>query len=101
MKVVALELGFDNVALRQPGDEFELPEELVLQGGPAWFEPVDAADKAKFEAARKAYRKPQVHAVNPGKQAAEHEASVKELAKAQAENDALRAELAALKAKQK
>lgn len=101
MKVIALELGFDNVALRQPGDEFELPEELVLQGGPSWFEPVAAADKAKFEAARKAYRKPEVAAIDPAKQAAEHEASVKALAKANADNEALKAEIAALKAKQK
>lgn len=79
MKVVALEIGFDNVALRQPGDQFDLPDEFVLRGGPAWFEPVEAADKEKFEAARKAYRKPDIAAVDPAKQAADYQASIKAL----------------------
>jgi hypothetical protein len=79
MKVIALETGFDNVQLRNPGDVFDLPDEVVLHGGPVWFEPVAAADKEKFEAAKKAYVKPQVAAVDPAKQAAAHEASLKAL----------------------
>ena len=79
MKVIALELGFDNVQLRNPGDTFDLPDEVALHGGPAWFKPVEAADKVKFEAARKSYRKPEVAAIDPAKQAAEHEASIKAL----------------------
>lgn len=99
MKVIALELGYDNVQLRNPGDVFDVTDEVALHGGPAWFEPVEEADKVKVAAARKAYRKPDVAAVDPAKQAAEHAASVKALAKAEEENAALKKELEALKAK--
>jgi len=44
MRVRAIETGFDNLAIREPGDEFEMPD-----GSSApWFEPVEApAPKAK------------------------------------------------------
>lgn len=71
MKVIALELGYDNVQLRQPGDEFELPDDVVFAtAGRAWFEPVDEADKAKFaKASKKAAAA--VPAIDPAKQAAD------------------------------
>lgn len=40
VRVRALERGYDNVAVREPGDEFEMPEGA---SGP-WFEPVEAAE---------------------------------------------------------
>lgn len=45
MRVRAIERGFDNLCIREPGEEFDMPEGTK----PApWFEPVDKkADKAK------------------------------------------------------
>ncbi len=98
MKVKALELGYDNVTLRQPGDEFEMPDDVfeprprldavgaVVPGAfyepPHWFEPVDTKLKAKVEEERKAIRKRNVAAVaavDPAKQAAAYLASLEEL----------------------
>jgi hypothetical protein len=98
MKVIALELGFDNVSLRIPDEEFEMPESVFEGGGKHFFEPVDPADKKRVEAARKAERKPEVAAVDPAKQAAAHEAAMKALSDEHAktlkaiqdENDALK-----------
>lgn len=98
MRVIALELGYDNTALRHPGDEFEMPDEVFarrprvdatgtpIAGAfyepPHWFEPVDAGEKAKVEADRKEIRKinATVPAVNPAKQLADLEAAYKQLA---------------------
>lgn len=46
MRVRALETGYDNVAVREPGDEFEMPEGSSAH----WFEPVNAkTDQARIE----------------------------------------------------
>ena len=37
MRVIATAVGYDNKALRQPGDEFEMPD--GMKG--SWFEPKD------------------------------------------------------------
>lgn len=105
MRVIALELGYDNVALREAGTEFEMPDDVferrprldasgapipnAFYDPPHWFEPVDPKVKAKVEEERKAIRKLAVHvpAVDPAKQAASYEASLKAL---QAEIDALK-----------
>ena len=98
MKVIALELGYDNIALRAPGDEFDMPDDVFdrrprvdaagtpIAGAfyepPHWFEPVDKAEKTKVEAERKEVRKinASVPAVNPAKQLADLEAAYKALA---------------------
>ncbi len=81
MKVRALEIGFDNVALRQPGEEFEVPESVFEGGGKHWFEPVEQADKDRVaQLAKAAARKAvPVSAVDPAKQQAEYDASIKAL----------------------
>lgn len=38
MRVRALETGFDNLAIREPGDEFEMPDGSEAH----WFEPVES-----------------------------------------------------------
>lgn len=113
MKVIAIDLGFDNVALRNPGDVFDMPDDVfelrgrktpegvIVEGQfyepPAWFVPVDEDVKAKVEADRKAIRKmnesatPVVAAVNVAKQLADYEKSLRDLI----------AEVAALKAGKK
>lgn len=111
MKVIALELGFDNVALRHPGDEFDMPDDSfdrrqrkdadgkVIEGlfyeHPPWFEPADPELKKKVDADRKAIVKANaaVPAINPGKQAADYEAQLKTLL---AQNEALAKENEAL-----
>jgi hypothetical protein len=98
MKVIALELGYDNVALRHPGDEFDMPDNVFEDGGLHFFEPKDPAAKEKVAAARKAARKPEVAAIDPAKQSAAHEAAIKALIDEHAasikalqdENDALK-----------
>lgn len=46
MRVIALETGFDNLAIREPGDIFEMPD-----GSSApWFEPVEDEKPAKKQA---------------------------------------------------
>lgn len=102
MKVIALELGYDNVTLRNPGDQFEVPEEVFKEGTKFWFEPVDEADKAKVAKLRKEAKAPEVPAIDPAKQAAAHDASIKALNEKHAsEVKALREELEALQQKQK
>lgn len=81
MKVIALETGFDGITLRHPGDEFELPEELVERPGQKWFEPADPAAKARLAAAAKPAGRPDVAAVDPAKQAADKQASDEKAAK--------------------
>ena len=47
MRVRAIETGFDNLAIRNPGDVFDMPE-----GSKApWYEPVE--DEAKAKKAKK------------------------------------------------
>jgi hypothetical protein len=54
MRVVATAVGYDNFAMRQPGEEFDLPAGLTPEifdkpegkGRPTWFEPVDGLPKA-------------------------------------------------------
>lgn len=95
MRVIALEAGYDNITIRNPGEEFEMPEEVFarrprlnaigeeIPGAyyepPHWFEPVDAAEKAKVDAERKAVRKLNlaVPAIDPGKQLADLQAANK------------------------
>jgi ferritin-like protein len=97
MRVIALELGYDNVALREVGTEFEMPDDVfdrrprldasgavipnAFYDPPSWFEPVDPKLKAKVDEERKAIRKLAVHvpAVDPAKQHAAYEASIKAL----------------------
>jgi hypothetical protein len=79
MKVIATELGFDSVTLRHPGDEFEMPDNVFDDGRKTWFEPADPKVKAEVEARRKAPKAPEVPAIDPAKQAAEHEASIRSL----------------------
>lgn len=47
MRVIATARGFDNIAIREAGDEFEMPD------GPAgtWYEPVEAP-KAKAKGSK-------------------------------------------------
>jgi hypothetical protein len=33
MKVIATELGYDNVTLRNPGDQFDMPDDVFEGGG--------------------------------------------------------------------
>lgn len=49
IRVVAIANGFDGVALREPGDEFTMPADVMtakVDGGqviaPTWFKPVGA-----------------------------------------------------------
>lgn len=37
MRVRAIETGYDNVAIRQPGEEFDMPDGASAP----WFEPVE------------------------------------------------------------
>jgi hypothetical protein len=83
MKVIALELGYDNVTLRNKGDEFEMPDDVFEHGARHWFEPADPATKEKLASAHKAARKPEVAAVDPAKQAADKNAADEKLAKEQ------------------
>jgi hypothetical protein len=98
MRVIALELGYDNVALRNPGDEFEMPDDVfkrrprvdangkAIAGAfyepPSWFEPVDPKMKAKVEADREEILEinASVPAVDPAKQLAEYQAALQALA---------------------
>lgn len=121
MKVRALEAGYDNLCLRLPGDEFDMPDTVfderprldangkVLPGlfhdNPHWFEPLDEKLKEKF--AKQQENRPKfagVPAIDPGKQQADFDARnaklVEEkeelnnqLAAAQAENVRLSAKL--------
>ena len=43
MRVRAIETGFDNLAIRNPGDEFDMPDGSEA----AWFEPVEVETKKK------------------------------------------------------
>lgn len=43
MRVRAIDTGYDNVLVREPGDEFDMPADAF---GP-WFEPIDPDDKAR------------------------------------------------------
>lgn len=96
MKVVATERGYDNVTLREAGETFEMPDEVFdrrpLLGAdgaaipgqfyepPSWFEPVDAALKAKVEAERKATRKARgLPAIDPARQQADQQAALRKL----------------------
>lgn len=71
--VIAIAQGFDGVALREPGDVFEMPDDVFeprprlnadgeptgrFYEPPSWFEPVDKSLKEKVEQDRKAARKP-------------------------------------------
>lgn len=122
MKVIATELGHDGTQLREPDakdPQFDIPAGIVDEKGkfirrqrengtyyelPHWFYPADKADQerwdaeAKFiaDANAKVSTSASMPAVNPGRQAAEHAASVKKLAD---ENEALKKEIEALKSK--
>lgn len=100
MKVIAVQTGFDNLTLREPGGEpFEMPddsfeprEKLDDQGRPTgryydlpeWFVPYDQNERDRVEQTRKRLakdnRKPFVSAVNPQTQQAEAETERKRLA---------------------
>jgi hypothetical protein len=85
MKVKALELGYDNVTLRHPDEEFEMPDDVFDAGGKHFFEPADPALKAKYAVTQKAAAKPAVAAVDPAKQSADKQAADEKLAKDQKE----------------
>lgn len=53
MKVIATAEGYDNLAVRKPGDEFEMPDGSTAP----WFTPVDA-EPAKKGSKAKASDKP-------------------------------------------
>ena len=42
IRVIATETGFDNLCIRNPGDEFNMPENVKGK----WFHPVGAAPQA-------------------------------------------------------
>lgn len=86
MKVIAIELGYDNVTLRNPGEEFDMPDDVFNVGEKFWFEPADPAEKEKVAAKFKSARKPDVAAVDPAKQAADRDASVREQAEKQSKS---------------
>lgn len=92
MKVIALELGYDNVALREAGEKFEMPDDVFEKGTKFWFEPVDPAVKAQVaeEVAKREAAKVAVPAINPAEQLAKYQASL----------EALQSEIAALRAQQ-
>lgn len=103
MKVIALETGYDGQSVRNPGDTFDMPDEVFdrrprtdedgepianrFYEPPGWFEPVDATLKAKVEADRKEIlrlgrtSKRVVPAVNPAAQLAASQAEVARLSK--------------------
>lgn len=105
IRVIAIAQGFDNVALREPGDEFDVPDDvfdrrpkLDEHGQPVkdqyydlphWFEPVDRNLKEKVESDRKAINKGtrqsvgNVPAVDPARQQADATADARLLAAAQ------------------
>jgi len=116
MKVIAVETGYDGHSVRNPGDTFEMPDDVFDQRPklnedgvpikdqfyepPAWFEPVDASAREKVEADRKAIRKQgriplkgSVPAIDPARQQADATAEGRMRAAAEA---AVRAELAAV-----
>lgn len=43
MRVVATDVGYDNLKLRQVGEEFDMPEGSVGR----WFQPVGAVEEVK------------------------------------------------------
>lgn len=91
MEVVAIAVGFDNQCIRDIGDRFEVPDnsfeprQIIVDGKPtgqfheppSWFEPVDEALKAKV--ARTILKLP-VPAINPQKQTADFDASMRKKA---------------------
>ena len=100
MKVIAIQTGFDNLTIREPGGEpFEMPDDsfeprpkLDAEGRetgrfydlPEWFEPYDQNERDRVDQVRKRIakdnRKPFVSAVNPQAQQAEQETERKRLA---------------------
>lgn len=77
MRVKATAVGYDNVAVRNPGDEFDMPDGVYAP----WYEPLDAAHKAKSAKAFEPDAK--VPAVNPARQQSEQEAARAQLAAGQ------------------
>jgi hypothetical protein len=89
VKVIATEDGFDNIAVRHVGEEFDMPDDVfdprpklddhgrsiagLFYDPPSWFEPVDAALKAKL--AKPLARR--TLSVNPKTQEADHQASLR------------------------
>lgn len=49
MQVQALEPGYDNQKVREPGDVFEMPEGSFAD----WFRPVNEADLAAYDRQKK------------------------------------------------
>ena len=109
IRVIAIETGFDGVALREPGAVFDMPADVFdkrprlnehgepikdqFYEPPHWFEPVDKSKKDEVEAQRKQIRKgPRVPAIDPARQQAEATADGRLRAAAEA---AVRAEIAA------
>lgn len=119
IKVIALETGYDGLSVRNPGDVFDMPDDVfdkrpkLKEDGepikdqfyepPHWFEPVDKALKEHVEADRKAIQKQgriplrgtaqaQVPAIDPARQQADATAEGRMRAAAEA---AVRAELVA------
>ncbi len=55
MQVIATLRGYDNIRVREPGEEFEMPDDATG----SWFEPVGGAKpKAKPEGKAKAGKEP-------------------------------------------
>lgn len=102
MRVIAIETGFDGVAVRNTGDEFDMPDDVFerrprlnekgepiagqFYEPPSWFEPVDRSAREKVDADRKAIRKTnRVPAIDPLRQQAE--ATAEGRLRAQAEEE--------------
>lgn len=100
IRVIAIAQGFDNVALREIGDEFDMPDDVFERRPrldekgqpipnqyyepPNWFEPVDRAHKDQVAEERKNTRvAAKVQAVDPVRQQADATAEARILAAAQ------------------
>lgn len=114
IQVIAVAQGFDNIALREIGDVFDMPDDVFerrprlnekgepiaeqFYEPPHWFEPVDKDLKEKVEADRKLIRKSaKVPAIDPVRQQADALAEGRMLAIAQ---EAVRQEMRVLDEKE-
>ncbi len=60
IRVVAIERGFDNTLIREPGDEFDMPADTRIDTE-SWFVPVADAPAAPKPRAKAAPRNPDVN----------------------------------------
>jgi hypothetical protein len=100
IRVIAIAQGFDNVALREIGDEFDMPDHVFerrpkldekgqpipgqFHEPPSWFEPIDRSERERVEKERAEVRKVnRVPAIDLIRQQAEATADARRLAQAQ------------------